>query len=161
MLIRSDLTYLNMIFCGPEQTEGKWQSQGSCGYIHPPLSMQNLQVNMDQHPRLVVVHGSGRILNRFCKDIMQFSQRLLNALGNQGWNAAAIKGQLNQMSSMIKEHHARFEGVWFNGFVRMGQGGPVEMITTCEVRTVSNRGRDSKCLNIAAIVLFMLLLVTG
>jgi hypothetical protein len=44
---RSDLTYLNLIFCGPERTEENWQSQGRCGYIHPPLSVQSLQVNMD------------------------------------------------------------------------------------------------------------------
>jgi hypothetical protein len=46
-LIRSNFTYLNLIFCGPERTEENWQSQGSCGYIHPPLSVQSLQVNMD------------------------------------------------------------------------------------------------------------------
>jgi hypothetical protein len=66
---------------------------------------------MDQRPRLVVVHGSGRILNRICKDIMQYSQWLLNALSNRGWDVAAIEGQLNQMSSMIKEYHARFDGI--------------------------------------------------
>jgi hypothetical protein len=71
---------------------------------------------------------------------MQFTHRLLDALGNQGWNAAAIKGQLNQMSSMIKEHHARFGSVWFSRFVRMGLGGPLRMITTCKVCAVSNRG---------------------
>jgi hypothetical protein len=36
-LIRSNLTYLTLIFCGPERTEEKWHSQGSYGYIHPPL----------------------------------------------------------------------------------------------------------------------------
>ncbi len=142
MLIRSNLTYLNLIFCCPEWTEEKWQSQGSCGYIHPSMSMQSLQVNMDQQPRLVVVYGSGRILNKFCKDIMQFSQWLLDVLGNQGWDAVAIEGQLNQMSSMIEEHHACFDGIWFSGFVRMGQGGPLEMITTSKVRAVSNGGRQ-------------------
>jgi hypothetical protein len=40
MLIRSDLSIFNLIFCGPEWTEEKWQSQGICGYIHPPLSLQ-------------------------------------------------------------------------------------------------------------------------
>jgi hypothetical protein len=34
-LIKSNLTYLNLIFCGPERTEEKWHSQGSFGYIHP------------------------------------------------------------------------------------------------------------------------------
>jgi hypothetical protein len=36
-LIRSDLTFLNLIFWGPERTEEKWHSQGNYGYIHPPL----------------------------------------------------------------------------------------------------------------------------
>jgi hypothetical protein len=40
MLIRSDLTIFNLIFCGPERTEEK----GICGYIHPALSLQSLQV---------------------------------------------------------------------------------------------------------------------
>jgi hypothetical protein len=81
---------------------------------------------------------------------MQFSQQLLDVLSNQGWNVAAIKGHLNQMSSMIKEHHAHFKGIWFSGFVRMGQGGLLEMIPTCKVHGVSNGGHDSKCWNIAA-----------
>jgi hypothetical protein len=42
MLIRTDLTILNLIFCGPERTEEKWPSQGICGFIHPPLSLQSL-----------------------------------------------------------------------------------------------------------------------
>jgi hypothetical protein len=131
----------------PERTEENWQSQGSCGYIHPPLSMQSLQVTIDQCPRVVVVCGSGRILNKVCKDIMQFFQLLLDALSNQGqWNPAAIESQLILMSSMIKEYHACFDGIWFSRFVRMGQGGPLEMITTHEVCAVSNRGRDSNCL---------------
>ncbi len=71
---------------------------------------------------------------------MQSSQPLLDALGSQGWNAAAIEGQLELISSMIEEHHERFTGVWFSGFVRMGQGGPLEMITTRKVRAVSNWG---------------------
>jgi hypothetical protein len=71
---------------------------------------------------------------------MQLSQWLLDALGNQGWNAEAIKGQLNRMSTMINEHHACFEGVWFSGFVRMGPGGPLEMIATREERAVSKGG---------------------
>jgi hypothetical protein len=78
---------------------------------------------MDQCPRVVVVHGSGQILNRVCEDIMQFSQWLVDVLGNQGqWNAMAIKSKLNQMVSMIKEYHEYFDGIWFSGFVRMGQG---------------------------------------
>jgi hypothetical protein len=40
---------------------------------------------------------------------MQSSQRLLDVLGNQGWNTAAIKGQLELiMSSMIEVHHDCF-----------------------------------------------------
>jgi hypothetical protein len=46
-LIKSDLTCLNLIFCGPEWTEEKWHSQGSYGYIHPPLNVQSLQVTTD------------------------------------------------------------------------------------------------------------------
>jgi hypothetical protein len=95
---------------------------------------------MDQCQQVVVVHVSGQILYRLCKDIMQSFQQLLDALGSQGWNAAAIVGQLKLMSSMIEEHHECFKGVWFSGFARMGQGGPLEMITTCKVRAVSNGG---------------------
>jgi hypothetical protein len=69
---------------------------------------------------------------------MQSSQWLLDALGSQGWNAAAIEGQLKIMSSMIKEHHEHFIGICFSGFVRMEQGGPLEMITTCKVHAVSS-----------------------
>jgi hypothetical protein len=87
------------------------------------------------------------MLNRVCEDIMQYSQWLLDVLGNQGrWNMAAIEGQLYQMSSMIEEHHACFDGIWISGFVRMGQGGPLDMIITRKVRVVSNGGRDSNCL---------------
>ncbi len=71
---------------------------------------------------------------------MQYSQWLLDVLSSQGWNAAAIEDQLKLMSSMIKGRHECFTGVCFSGFVRMGQGGPPEMITTREVRTVSNWG---------------------
>ncbi len=95
---------------------------------------------MDQRQQVVVVHGSGQILNRLHEDIMQSPQWLLDALGSQGWNTAAIKCQLEFMSSMIKEHHEYFTGIWFSGFVRMGQGGPLEMITTCKVHAVSSWG---------------------
>jgi hypothetical protein len=91
---------------------------------------------------------------------MQSFQRLLDALGSQGWNAAPILGQLKLMSSMIEERHECFKGIWFSGFVRMGQGGSLEMITTCKVCAVSNGGGDSNCLNITTNV-FMLLFVTG
>ncbi len=50
------------------------------------------------------------------------------------------------MSSMIEEYHACFDGIWFSGFVRMEQGSPLDMITTRQVCTVSNGGRDSNCL---------------
>ncbi len=88
----------------------------------------------------MVVHGSGQILNRVRDDIMWYSQRLLDALSSQGCNTAAIADQLKLMSSMIKKHHECFRGVWFSGFVRMGQGDPLEMITTCKVRAVSKWG---------------------
>jgi hypothetical protein len=57
MLIRSDWTHLNLIFCSPEWTEEKWHSQGSYGYMNPPLYMQSLQVTMDWRQRVVVVCG--------------------------------------------------------------------------------------------------------
>jgi hypothetical protein len=47
----------------------------------------------------------------------------LYALSNQGWNAMAIKDVVNQMSDMIKEYHESFEGIWFSGFVQVGQEG--------------------------------------
>jgi hypothetical protein len=85
-LIRSNLTIFNLIFCGPEWTEEKWDL-----WVHPStLVPAKFTSTMDQHQQVVVVHGSGRILNRLCKDIMQSSQRLLDALGSQGWNAVAI-----------------------------------------------------------------------
>jgi hypothetical protein len=44
----------------------------------------------------------------------------------------------------------------------MGQGAPLEMITTCEVRAVSNGGGgDSKCSIITTNILFTLLFVAG
>jgi hypothetical protein len=61
----------------------------------------------------------------------------LDALGNQQRNARAIKDVVNQMSDMIKEYHESFEGIWFSGFVWVGQEGPLEMITTRGVRAVS------------------------
>jgi hypothetical protein len=68
---------------------------------------------------------------------MEYSQRLLDALGNQGWNARAIKDVVNQMSNMIKEYHESFEGIWFSGFVQVGQEGLLEMKTTRAVGAVS------------------------
>jgi hypothetical protein len=41
-LIKNANTYLNLIFCGPEWTDEKWHSQGSCGKIQPLLFMQSL-----------------------------------------------------------------------------------------------------------------------
>ncbi len=41
----------------------------------------------------------------------------------------AIKDVVNQMSDMIKEYHESFEGIWFSGFVWVGQEGPLEMIS--------------------------------
>jgi hypothetical protein len=49
-------------------------------------------------------------------------KRLLDALGNQGWNAMAIKDVVDQMSNMIKEYHESFEGICFSGFVRGARG---------------------------------------
>jgi hypothetical protein len=90
-------------------------------WIHPStLVPKKITITMDRCQQLVVVHGSGQILNRVCVDIMQYSQRLFDALSSQGWNAAAIEDQLELMSSMIEGHHERFTGVWFSGFFRMG-----------------------------------------
>jgi hypothetical protein len=102
---------------------------------------------MDQRQRVVVVRGSGQILNSIREEIMEYSQRLLDALGNQGWNARAIKDVVNQISDMIKEYHESFKGIWFSGFVRVGREGPLEKITTCAMRRVSKGvGRDLNCL---------------
>jgi hypothetical protein len=78
---------------------------------------------------------------------MEYSQRLLDALGNLGWNARAIKDMVDQMSDMIEEYNEFFEGIWFSGFVRVGQGGPLEMITTRAVCVVSyGAGCNRNCL---------------
>jgi hypothetical protein len=78
---------------------------------------------------------------------MQFSQRLLDALANRRqWNATAIKCKLNQMSTMMEGYHECFDGIWFHGFVRMGQECPLEMITTHKVHAISNGGHDVNCL---------------
>ncbi len=107
--------------------------------IHP-CPDKSLLLLMDRHQQLVVVHGSGRILNGVCADIMQYSQRLLDALSSKGWNAAAIEDQLKLMSFMSEGHHEHFTGGWFSVFVRMGRGGPLEMITTRKVHALSNSG---------------------
>ncbi len=67
------------------------------------------------------------------------------------------------MSSMMEEHHERFKvkGIWFSGFVRMGGGGPLEMITTGKVCVVTNGGGDSKCSNITTNILFTSSFVAG
>ena len=66
---------------------------------------------------VLVVHGSGQILNSTCKEIMEFSRQLMDVLGNQGWNTRAIKDVANLISNIIKEYHDSFEGIWFRGFV--------------------------------------------
>ncbi len=113
-------------------------------WIHPTtLVHAEFVVHMDQCQRVVVDRGSGQILNSIHKEIMEYSQRLLDALGNQGWKARTIKDMVNQMSDMIKEYHESLEGIWFSGFVQVGQEGPLEMITTHAVRAVSyGAGRD-------------------
>ncbi len=43
---------------------------------------------------------------------MEYSRRLLNALGDQGqWNARAIKDRLDQVSDMIEEYRESFKGI--------------------------------------------------
>ncbi len=113
-------------------------------WIHPTtLVHAEFVVHMDQCQRVVVVRGSGQILNSIRKEIMEYSQRLLDMLGNQQWNARAIKDMVNQMSDMIEEYHESFKGIWFIGFVRVGREGPLEMFTTCGVHAVSyGAGRD-------------------
>jgi hypothetical protein len=112
--------------------------------IHPCSC--RVYLNMDQCQWVVIICGSGRILNSICKEIMEYSQRLLDALSNQGWNARSIMDVVNQKSKMIGEYRESFKGDWFSGFVRVGQGGPLEMITTCAVRAVSKgAGRNLNC----------------
>jgi hypothetical protein len=38
MLVRSDLTYLRLIFCGPKWTKEKMAITRECGYILPPFA---------------------------------------------------------------------------------------------------------------------------
>jgi hypothetical protein len=52
------------------------------------------------------------------------------------WNARVIKDVVDQMSYMIEENHESFKGIWFSGFMRVGQEGPLEMITPHVVRVV-------------------------
>jgi hypothetical protein len=143
MLIKSDHTYLNLIFCGPEWINKKMALAGEL-WLHATTHIHaEFVVHMDQCQRVVVVHGSGRILNSIWEEIMEDSQRLLDALGNQGWNTRAIKDVVDQMSDMVEEYHESFKGIWFSGFVQVGQEGPLEMITTCAVRAVNyGAGRD-------------------
>jgi hypothetical protein len=47
----------------------------------------------------VVVLGSGQILNSIWEEIMEYSQRLLDLLGNQGLNARAIKDMVDTIKS--------------------------------------------------------------
>ncbi len=70
----------------------------------------------------MVVHGSGQILNGVRADIVQYSQRLLDALSSQGWNAAAIEDQLKLMSSMIEGHHECFTGIGLVDLLGWGEG---------------------------------------
>jgi hypothetical protein len=91
MLIRSNLTLSNLIFCirckwtGKvvlEQTEKLAITRGL--WIHPSIFVLAKYTRDDEsNPTIGVVHGSGQILDRICEDIVQFSQRLLDALGNQ------------------------------------------------------------------------------
>ncbi len=113
-------------------------------WIHPStLVHAEFVVHMDRHKRVVVVCGSGRILNSIREEIMEYSQRLLDSLGNQRWNARAIKDVVDQMSNMIEEYNESFKGIWFSGFVQVGREIPLEMITTRAVRRVSyGAGQD-------------------
>ncbi len=113
-------------------------------WLHPTTFVHaEFVIHIDQCQRVVVVRGSGRILNSIWEEILEYSQRLLDALGNQGWNAMAIKDVVNQISDMIEEYHESFESNWFSGFVRVGQEGPLEIITTRAVRAVSyGAGQD-------------------
>ena len=96
-LIRSDLTYLNLIFYGPEWTEEKWHSQGSYGYIHPPLYVQSLQVTTDQHQRVVVVRGIGKfIMARGQHIVVKFTQKSLGDL------LAALLTHAERLKSLLK-----------------------------------------------------------
>jgi hypothetical protein len=92
---------------------------------------------MDRCQRVVVVCGNGKIFNSIREEFLEYSQRLLDALDNQGWNAMAIKDVVNQMSNMMEEYHESFEDIWFSGFVLVGQEGLLKMLTTRAVHAVS------------------------
>ncbi len=81
-------------------------------WLHPTtLVHAEFVVHMDQCQRVVVVRGSGQILNSIWEEILEYSQRLLDALGNQGWSAMAIKDVVDQMSNMINQYHESFKGI--------------------------------------------------
>jgi hypothetical protein len=97
MLIRSDLTYLNLIFCGPERTEGKWCSEGSYGYIHPPLYVQSSKLTMDQSQRVVVVRGIGKFfMARGQRIVLIFTQDSLDALHT------ALMAHVEKLNSLLE-----------------------------------------------------------
>jgi hypothetical protein len=152
LLIRSGLTYLNLIFCGPEWTEEKLHSQESYGYIHPPLYVQSLQVTTDQHQRAVVVRGIRKfIMARGICLVVNFTQDSRHAL----WAALmAHAGRLNSLLELSwpdaeKVHEEMYNMVdtlmihavdqkWFSDFAKIER--TEEMVTSQEIRAVSRGG---------------------
>ncbi len=138
MLIRSNLTFLNLIFCGHEQTEEKWHSQGSYGYIHPPLYVQSLQVTTDQCQRVVVVRGIGKFimargqhvavkftwdnLDALCIALMAHAERL-NRLLEPSWpDAGRVHEETYNMVDTLMIHAV--DQKWFSAFAKnWGNGG--------------------------------------
>jgi hypothetical protein len=151
-LIRNDLNYLNLIFYdfyGPEQTEDTWHSQGSYGYIHPPLYVQSFQVTTDRCQRVVVVHGIRKFimargqrvvvnftqdsLDALCMALMAHAERL-NSLLEPSWpNAEKVHEEMYNMVDTLMIHAV--DQKWFSAFTKIGK--MVEMMTSQEIRVVS------------------------
>jgi hypothetical protein len=103
MLIKSNHTYLKLDLLWSWMDRRKMVLTGEL-WLHPTtLVHAEFVVLMNQGQRVVVVCGSGQILNSIWEEILEYSQRLLDALGNQGWNTMAIKNMVNQMSEMIEK----------------------------------------------------------
>ncbi len=61
-------------------------------WLHPTTVVHaEFVVHMYRCQRVVVVCGNGKIFNSIREKTLEYSQRLLDTLGNQGWNSMAIK----------------------------------------------------------------------
>jgi hypothetical protein len=138
-----------LIFCGPEQKEEKWHSQGSYGYIHPPLYVQSLQVTTDQRQRVLVVCGIVKfIMARGQRVVVNFTGDSLDAL----W--VALMAHAGRLNSLLKPSWPDAEKVyeemydmvdtlmfhavnqkWIGAFAKIG--GTEEMVTSQAIHAVS------------------------